>query len=698
MNQHAAAAFVALALAVGTADAQQSTTTTTRPDSARSDSASRARSLEGVIVRAVRANGTAPIAQTMIDSRTIERRSFAQDVPMMLLGTTPSLTAHSESGTNWGYSYLRLRGMDQSRINLSIDGIPLNDPEDQVFYFANFADLTSSIQSVQVQRGVGTSGTGSAAFAGSINFETKPVLGVKPMTAAEIQAGSFGAQRLMVEANTGPMQGGFASSIRLSALRTNSFRRNAGVEGLSGLAQVAWLGRRDIVKLMVLGGRLRDTLSYLAVPLPDLQRDRRINPLTPEEQDRFSQALVALSHTRQFSPGVQYASTLYRISAEGSYDVRFDPATLANFSLDFAWYGLTSAVNMERGNLRVSSGLNANTYGRDHHANLSNARGAPDYFNTGRKRDASLFTKAALVSGPVTLFSDLQVRRALFRYQPDAAGGFAGTEPSVAWTFFNPKVGVTWAATSNASLFASVGRTTREPTRNDMLAGNDDITASGLQDLGGLRNVNPERVIGSELGLRFRQNGVQLEVNLFNMDFRNEIARIGALSPLGAELRSNVAASLRQGVEFDIRAKASDRLTLTTIGSVSRNRIREFIDNTDGASAVLRRNVPPLLAPAVTGTQRIDWRVARWLDVGGEARYQGESHLRNDGNRDLMLPAYWILDAMVRIPLGGNDVTLRGTNLGNSQQFGSGYAVNGVPNFFILTPRSLFVTVRIATR
>jgi iron complex outermembrane receptor protein len=697
MKQHAAAALVALALAVGTAEAQQPSTTP-RPDSVRSDSAARARALEGVTIRAVRAGGTAPIAQTTVNATAIERRSFAQDVPMMLLGTTPSLTAHSESGTNWGYSYLRLRGIDQSRINLSIDGIPLNDPEDQVFFFANFADLASSMQSVQVQRGVGTTGTGTAAFAGSINFETKPVLGVKPMTAAEIQAGSFGAQRLMVEANTGPLQGGFASSIRLSALRTNSFRRNAGVEGLSGLAQVAWLGRRDIVKLMVLGGRLRDTLSYLAVPLADLQRDRRINPLTPEEQDRFSQALVALSHTRQFSPGLQYASTLYRISAEGNYDVRFDSATVANFSLDFGWYGLTSVINAERGNLRVSTGLNANTYGRDHYANLSNDRGTPDYFNTGQKRDASLFTKASLISGPVTWFSDLQLRRALFRYQPDANAGFAGTQPSVAWTFFNPKIGATWAVKPNASLFASVGRTTREPTRTDMLSGNDDVTAAVLQDLGGLRSVNPERVIDTELGMRLRQNDLQLEVNLFRMDFRNEIARLGALSPLGAELRSNVGASVRQGVEFDIRARATDRVTLATIGSVSHNRIREFVDNTGGGTSVVRRNVPPLLAPAVTGTQRIDWRVSRWLDVGGEARYQGESFLRNDGNTDLVLPAYWILDAMVRVPLGRNDITLRGTNLGNSTRFGSGYAVDGVPNYFILTPRSVFLTVRLATR
>ncbi len=693
MKQHAAAALVALVLGVGTADAQQSTTT--RPDTATRDSAG---SLEGVIVRAVRAGGTAPIAQTTVTARNIERRSFAQDVPMMLLGTTPSLTAHSESGTNWGYSYLRLRGIDQSRINLSIDGIPLNDPEDQVFYFANFADLASSMQSVQVQRGVGTTGTGTASFAGSINFETKPVLGVSPMSSAELQVGSFGARRVMLEANTGPLQGGFASSIRLSALRTNSFRRNAGVEGLSGLAQVAWLGSRDIVKLMVLGGRLRDTLSYLAVPLPDLQRDRRINPLTPEEQDRFSQVLIALSHTRQFAPGVQYASTLYRVSAEGNYDVRFDPATLANYSLDFAWYGLTSAVNLERGNLRVNTGLNANTYGRDHFANLGNARGTPDYINTGQKRDASLFTKASLVNGRTTWFADLQLRRALFRYRPDANAGFGAAEPSVSWTFLNPKVGATYAVNPDAAVFASVGRTTREPTRSDMLSGNDDISASGLQDLGGLQNVKPERVTDTELGLRLRQNDLQLEVNLFRMDFRNEIARIGALSPLGAELRSNVGASVRQGVEFDLRAKVRENVTLSTIGSVSHNRIREYFDNTAGGNGTIRRNVSPLLAPSVTGTQRIDWRVARWLDVGGEARYQGESFLRNDGNTDLVLPAYWILDALIRVPIGRNDITVRGTNLGNSTRFGSGYAVDGVPNYFVLTPRSVFVTVRLVTR
>jgi iron complex outermembrane recepter protein len=690
MSRIIVAAAAAVTLCVHHAHAQ------TTIDSTRRDT-SRGRALEGVIVRAVRANGTAPIAQTTVSSGTIRQRSFAQDVPLMLQGTTPSLTAHAESGTNWGYSYLRLRGIDQSRINLSLDGIPLNDPEDHVFFFANFADLASSVQSVQVQRGVGTTGTGSASFAGSINFETKPVFGQPRRTATELQIGSFGAQRVMVESNSGLLRGGFATSLRLSALRTNSFRRNAGVEGLSGMAQVGWLGARDAVKLMLLAGRLRDTLSYLAVPLADLQRDRRINPLTPEEQDRFGQSLLALSHTRQLGTGVQYATTAYRIASRGNYDVRFDSTTLQNYGLAFGWYGVTSALSLDRRGVRVNAGMNANIYARDHFAYARPNFETPLYLNTGEKQDLSLFSKLALDRGPVTWFTDLQVRRALFRYVPDGAGGFAGDRPSIGWTFFNPKVGVTVRTRPGTELFASVGQTTREPARVDMLAGNDDVSRAVLTDLGGLQRVRPERVTDTEAGVRFSGRAVRLDLNLFRMDFRNEIARIGALSPLGAELRSNVAASVRQGVEFELRSTPWQSVQIATVGAVSHNRIRSFIDSS-GTPAVTRRNVPPLLTPAVTGTQRVDWAPAAWFSAGIEARYQGESFLRNDGDRSLILPAFWQVDGVVRAAFKGHDVTLRGANLNNSQQFGSGYAVGSVPYYFILPPRAVFLTVRLATR
>jgi iron complex outermembrane recepter protein len=664
----------------------------TAPDSVVRDSTSR-RALEGVIVRAIRAADAAPIAQTTIGVRAIERRHFAQDVPLMLQGAAPSLTAHAETGTNWGYSYLRLRGLDQSRINLSIDGIPLNDPEDQVFYFANFADLGASLQSVQVQRGVGTSGAGTAAFAGSINFETKPVGALPRGASTELQTGSFGARRIMVEGRTGTLPGSIAAMARFSGVRTNGFRRNAGVQGLSGMASAAWMGEKDVVKATVLAGQLYDTLSYLAVPIADLRVDRRINPLSPEERDKFGQQLVSLAHTRQATDAVQFATTLYRMSASGGYDVAWD-GTLTNYRLEHVWWGATSAINVDRNGLRLNVGVNANRYSRDHHAYARPDTRSALYFNTGHKGDVSGFAKAAMTRGDVTLFGDLQLRRARFRYEPDGAAAFAGASPAIDWTFLNPRVGATWRATTGVELYASVGRTTREPTRTDMFAGADDLTRAAFVDVGGFERVRPERVTDTEAGVRWRSRTVKVEANLFAMEFRNEIARIGVLSPLGAELRSNTPRSYRRGLELETQWQVTPSLRVAGTATLSRNRIAEWIDSS--ATPVTRLlDVPPLLSPSVLHSHRVDWLAWRWLDLGIEGRYQGMSFLRNDGNRALTLPDFYQLDAMVRVPLGKHDITVRGVNLGNSQRFGSGYAVDGVPHFFVLPARALFVTARV---
>src|SRR5262247_353789 len=174
------------------------------PDTARTDS-TRAQKLERVTISAVRAAGAAPISQKTITKTEIESRYFGQDVPLLLQGPAPSLTSYAETGNYWGYSYIRLRGIDQSRINLTLDGIPLNDPEDQVLYFADFPDLANSLGSVQVQRGVGTSSNGTAAYAGSINMESVP-LGVAALSAnAQVERGSFGSKRYSAEYQSGLM-------------------------------------------------------------------------------------------------------------------------------------------------------------------------------------------------------------------------------------------------------------------------------------------------------------------------------------------------------------------------------------------------------------------------------------------------------------------------------------------------------------
>src|SRR4051794_2860503 len=362
-----------------------------RPDTTTHDS-TRAQQLERVTISAVRGGGSAPISATTLGRSAIEARYFGQDVPLVLRGAAPSLTSYSETGNYWGYSYIRLRGIDQSRINLTIDGIPLNDPEDQVLYFADFPDLANSLHSVQVQRGVGTSSNGTAAYGGSINMESMPLASPRHGE-LQLEGGSFGSRRGSAEYATGLMPSRFAMYARVSALHTDGYRYHSGVEGRSGFFSGGYFGDRDVVKIIATAGTMRDTMAYLAVPEAELKTDRRINPLTPRERDGFGERLAALSYTRFLSASSSLTATAYRISASGDYDVVID--SLWNFNLGFVWYGATSAWSYRRGGLSLDVGGNANTYARDHGASVHFNGLSPLYLNTGHKDDASGFTKAS---------------------------------------------------------------------------------------------------------------------------------------------------------------------------------------------------------------------------------------------------------------------------------------------------------------
>src|SRR5437867_723578 len=256
-----------------------------------------AQTLEAVTVSAIRGGGReAPISSTTWGASDIESRAFGQDVPLLLQGV-PSLTSYSETANYWGYSYLRIRGVDQSRINFTIDGIPLNDPEDQVLYFTDFPDLTNSVSSIQVQRGVGTSAPGTASYGGSINFQTIPVASARRSGQLQLQGGSFGSARASAEYASGLTAGGLSFYGRASALQSAGFRNHSGMEGRSGFLSVARVGERDILKLTATAGLFADTLAYYGATEAELARDRRFNPLRPDEVDHFGEQVASLSYT-----------------------------------------------------------------------------------------------------------------------------------------------------------------------------------------------------------------------------------------------------------------------------------------------------------------------------------------------------------------------------------------------------------------
>jgi len=663
-----------------------------RDSASRAAAAGTARRLEAVTVTAIRGGAIgegAPLSQRTLTRTEIEQRSFGQEVPLVLQGT-PSVTSYAETGNYWGYSYTRLRGIDQSRINLTIDGIPLNDPEDQVLYFADLPDLASSIESVQIQRGVGTSSAGTASFAGSINFETAP-LAAKREGELQIEGGSFGSKRASAEYRSGLLANGLAFYGRLSDLQSNGYRYHSGVLGRSGLVSAGYFGARDVIKVMATAGLLHDTLSYLAVPETDLARDRRINPLQPTELDRFGEQLVSAAYTRSLSSTSSLSTTLYRISASGNYDVAIDP-DLFNYHLDFVWYGLTSAWSWQGEGVRVNVGVNANRYARDHYAFVRPDLADPQYFNTGHKGDVSGFAKVAYDVGRATLFGDVQMRRAQFRYVPDAHADIVPR--SISWTFLNPRGGVTYRLTPVLATYVSYGVTSREPARGDMFAGFDNLDTSNVAFVGDLSRVRPETVHDAEVGLTLSTNAVRLQANVFSMDFHNEIEPIGALSYQGLPLRKNVQASYRRGLELDGRVQLAKSVTAFANATLMQARIADYTDDASGASF---HDVPPLLTPRIISAQRLEWQPTTALSLWGEGRYTGRSQLDNTGNPALILPEAYVVDASVswRFASRRHALELRGNNLTNSKRYGSGYGSGDTPYYFVLPPRNLFVTLKL---
>lgn len=693
MNHRSLEALVALVITSGLASrgyAQQAARDTNRT---RADSA---KALEAVTVTAIRARDEVPIPKTTLGLAKIEERNHGQDIPLLLQGT-PSLTIKSETGTPWGYSYVRLRGMEHRRINFTLDGIPLNDPEDHVLYFADFPDLGNSLQSVQIQRGVGTSSTGVSAYAGSVNLETISLATSRRAVDAQLQIGAFDSYRGSAEYSSGLLENRLAFHARGSALRTNGYRRHAGIDARSVFFSGGYFGARDILKVTVTAGVFADTMAYTGASLAQLVQDRRFNPLRPDETDRFGEQIAALTYVRSLGNAASLSTVLYRISAAGAYDVCIDRcdqavADLWKFHLDFGWYGVTSTWNYDRGGLRVNLGANANTYARDHYAYARPDLAAPLYFNTGNKQDASGFAKLAYDRDRLTLFGDIQARTAMFRYLPDAQSGLP--QASIDWAFLNPKAGLTYRLAPKVSLFGSFGSNSREPSREDMFAGFDNLDTTNAAFVGSLNRVGPERARDLEAGATVWMHGFSLQATGFDMRFRNEILPIGELSYIGTPLRKNVPSSTRRGVELDAALQPLPSLETSVNVTMMTSGISAFTDR----SGNTYRDVPALLTPRLQSAQRVSWTPARGprrVTLTAEGRYVAQSQLTNTNDPGLVLPAAYVVDARASLDVGRYSVTLFGHNLGNSRRYSTGnVSSSGSPRYFVLAPPNVHLMAR----
>lgn len=648
----------------------------------------RARSLEAVSVTALRGEASAPVSRTVIDRAKLESGYFGQDVPLLIV-TAPGVTAYSDAGgSGFGnYTYMRLRGMDQTRINLTLDGIPLNDPEDQVFYFSNLPDFASSMESVQIQRGVGTTSNGTASYAGAVSFESI-ALGAAPR-GGEVQAsvGSFNSTRASAEYQTG-RTGSFAAYARASAQRTDGYRRHSGNRSSSAFASAGYVGARTLLKVTATAGDSRNDLAYLASDEAAIAGDPRHNPLSPEERDHFAQQLLGLTATRALGAESSVSATGYTVRSDGAYDVRIGDE-LWNFGLDAAVIGAFGTWHARRGPVSVDIGAHANSYRRYHRLGIR-PNEETVYRNTGEKSEASAFAKARVGRGRTQLFADVQRRSAEFRYVPDRNAGISSQR--IRWDFWNPKLGVTHNATPALSVYASVGRNSREPTRNDMFAGFDNVDTSNVAFVGSLDRVRPERVTDVEAGATYATGSFALRGNVFGMYFRDEIAPIGALSYIGLPLRKNVARSRRVGLELDAEYRGVPRTLLSANAVMSRSHIAEYLDDATGARY---QDVDALLSPRLVINHSAVYQARRSLSLSLHGRYVGRSFLANTGDAEFVAPRSYVLGAGSELGVGRHAVSLRIENVTSARAYASGYTDGTNSYFYVSAPRSVFLTARI---
>ena len=591
-----------------------------------------------------------------ISPAELTERYYGQE-PALLLARQPSVTAYTDAGSGYGYAYFRLRGIDQTRLNFTLDGVPLNEPEDQGFYFNNYADLLSSIRAVQVQPGVNVGVNGTAAYGGSVQL-LSPGLGGDDYTEISAGTGSFGGYRLSAAGwRTTPQ--GWSHYGRLTGLGSQGYRNNSEHAARSAFLQTGRTGKKDILKLTFFGGHQANQMAWLGVRDSLLRIDPRTNVNHPDERDAFITTLTKAQYTRSLTDQTTWSTSVYHGFQNGNYDFDLDNFLEAdhgfgvyNYAFRYHNVGLLSNLAYASGNWDVRTGIHAQHHNRRHTGSKDDI--GELYQNTGRKSDASGFLALASSTKTLHLRAAAQMRHVSFNYSGSVI------LPAQNHTFLNFELAAT-KSLGNGKLYYRFGHTGREPTRNDLFAGEDDLLSGGDGPLLGV--TDPEFVYDHELGLTGNATAFRYALNLFYLDFKDEITLNGSFGPNGLPLRSSVASSYRTGLEIQLARNLGARWEAALNGTWMRSRIEQ-----DGTV------FSPVLSPDLVVQPSLTYRKNKWF-AGLDARYQSESYL--DLSNEFLLENFTTLDLRAGFESGRWSIVGQLFNLANAA-----YATNGQLDVF----------------
>ena len=619
--------------------------------------------LDAVLISAIRIDSKTPVTFTNLTKKEIRTRNLGQDIPI-LMNYLPSVVTTSDAGNGIGYTGIRVRGSDATRVNITINGIPYNDSESQGTYWVNMPDFASSLESVQLQRGVGSSTNGSGAFGASLNMLTD---NYSKSSSGEISnsGGSFNSRKNTVKFSTGLMNTetssaqGFEIAGRMSVLKSDGYIDRASSDLKSYFLQGTYVGKTTLIKAIVFGGKEKTYQSWNGVDAATLESNRTFNSagmftdqfgnirFYDNETDNYQQDHYQLHWNEKISDKWNTNLAFHYTKGKGYFENYIEDAAFADYGLtlvgtevstdlirqkwlDNDFYGTTFSSNFKSEKLDLIIGGAYNKYEGAHFGKVIWARFASQselgdryYDDFATKTDGNLFAKANFqLSDKISLYGDFQIRNVHYKANSLETGVVNDN-----FNFFNPKAGLNYDLNSKNTLYFSFARANREPNRDDYSSG----------------TPQPEQLNDFELGWRSNSKKAKFNVTAYYMKYKNQLVLTGALNDVGSPLRKNVGDSYRVGLELDGTIYISNKWLLRSNIALSKNKNQNYYFEKDG-NLVNFGNTNIAFSPHIVAGNCVTFAPSEKLQFSILSKFVDKQFMGNIDSANSELPSYFVND------------------------------------------------------
>ena len=622
--------------------------------------------LDEVIVKGIRAKFSSPISYSNIYKEKLKNKNLGQDLPI-LLNFLPSVVTTSDAGAGIGYTGIRVRGVSPQSTNITINGIPFNDPESMGTFWVNLPDFTSSIQSLQLQRGIGTSTNGSGAFGASINILTDNI-SQTPYAEISSSFGSFNTRKNTIKFSTGKINDVFEFSGRFSKIDSDGYVDRAFSDLKSYFIQGTYLKGSTLIKAISFAGHEKTYQSWYGLTMDQLKENRRQNPYTYENEiDNYKQDHYQLHWNEKinnfwsFNLGLNYTYgrgyfEQYReddnidtyggiVSSDTNLNGEKTDTTdlIRRRWLDNDFYVFNSSLNFVKNRIDLTISSSYSSYVGDHFGEViwartfsSNGKIRDRYYEgLGEKKDLSFFTKLLYsIDEKIEFYSDLQYRNVKYNTS-GTTSDLVNMMIDKSYGFFNPKIGLSYKLNPNSLLYVSYARANREPNRTDYESNPD---------------IQPERLNDIEFGWRLRNKNMSLNLNSYFMLYDEQLVLTGEIDDVGNPKRTNSGSSYRIGLEIENRINISELFSFETNLTLSSNKNKNIFSMVDGALYNYgKTNIS--FSPSFVGSNAIIYQPSEKISLSLLSKYVGKQYMGNTDQPNSILESYFVNDINITYSL-----------------------------------------------